>query len=156
MPQRLVNFLNELWSFITTVFLTLTMFLFPIHSFLELVAALITIDFITGICASLKRREKITPKRLSKTVMKLLFYSVAIISTYILQKIMNEGIGLPKICAAYIGATELKSIYDHISTLTGEDVITALWKFMKAKIDEMISGISMNRKNNDNQEPNLG
>lgn len=152
MPSRLLGLLNDIWSFLTTLFMAVLMLLTPIHNFVELVVLLITFDFITGIAASWKNHEKITARRMSKTVLKMLFYSVAIIVAYVLQMIANEGIGLPRIAALYIGATEVKSIYENISKIIGGDILSSLWSLIKSKIDEYISGISLNKGNNQTPE----
>lgn len=150
--HRLLPILDDVWNFLTTIFIAVLMILSPIHNFVELVMLLITFDFVTGITASWKNHEKITARRMSKTVLKMLFYSVAIIVAYILQMIANEGIGLPRIAALYIGATEVKSIYENISKVMGGDILSSLWNLLKSKIDDYISGISLNNDNNKTPE----
>ncbi|KAF0193986.1 MAG: Uncharacterized protein FD166_3612 [Bacteroidetes bacterium] len=148
MPHRILSILHEVWSFLTTLVMAVVMYLFPIKNFVHLVAILITIDFITGIWASLKVGEKITATRMGKTVNKLLLYSLAIIASYVLQRIADDGIGLARICALYIGATELKSIYENISRVFGFDLFGQLWTLIKVKVDDFISGITIKKNGN--------
>lgn len=82
----------------------------------------------------------ITAGRMVRTVYKLILYSIAIISTYLVQLIAgDDGIGLVRICALFIGATELKSIYDKITKIIGGDVFSQLWQIIKNKLEPTFS-----------------
>lgn len=136
MSHRLLPFMEDFWVFLAKVFLMMAMYLSPIRNFIHLVTALIVIDFLVGISKSLIMHEAITAKRMVKTVYKLILYSVAIISTYLVQQIAGEdGTGMVRIAALFIGATELKSIYDHISKMVGGDIFSQLWTIIKSRID---------------------
>lgn len=136
MSHRLLPFMEDVWGFLAKLFIAMVMYFSPIKSFIHLVSALIVIDFLMGIAKSLKLGEAITAKRMSKTIFKLILYSVAIIATYLVQKIAGEdGSGLVRIAALFIGATELKSIYDHISKMVGGDIFGQLWTIVKSRID---------------------
>jgi phage-related holin len=139
----------DIWYFITTIFIAALMFLTPIKDFVHLIIALIIIDFITGIISSFKNDEKITAKRMVKTVYKLILYSVAIIATYLVQQIANDNIGVVRIAALFIAATELKSIYENISKVVGGDIFTQLWNILKSKIDDFIGNIKVTKGSND-------
>jgi phage-related holin len=150
MPDRFLTYLQDVWNFLQTLFLWAVMFLLPINSFIGAVVALITIDLITGVWASLKNKEKLTAKRMAKTVNKFLLYSLAIIAAYILQYIGDEGIGLPRIVAMYVGAIELKSILlENIPKIMGKNIFLNLWHIIKGKVEEMITGISIKNNSND-------
>ena len=132
-----LNFLEDLWNFLTTVFLALLLYMSPVKEFIHLVISLIIIDYMMGILSSIKLGIPITAKRMVKTVYKIILYSVAIISTFQVQKIAGEeGVGLVRVCALFIGATELKSIYDHITKILGGDLFIKLWQLIKARIDQ--------------------
>jgi uncharacterized membrane protein len=146
MPDRILSYLQDVWNFLQTLFLWGVMFLLPINSFISAVVALITIDLITGVWASLKNKEKLTAKRMAKTVNKFLLYSLAII----LQYIGDDGIGLPRIVAMYVGAIELKSILlENIPKIMGKNIFMNLWQIIKGKIEEMMTGISTKNNSND-------
>ncbi len=150
MPDRILSYLQDVWNFLQTLFLWGVMFLLPINSFISAVVALITIDLITGVWASLKNKEKLTAKRMAKTVNKFLLYSLAIIAAYILQYIGDDGIGLPRIVAMYVGAIELKSILlENIPKIMGKNIFMNLWQIIKGKIEEMMTGISTKNNSND-------
>jgi phage-related holin len=154
MPDRILSLLQDTWSFLTTLFMAVVMFFLPIHSFVNLVIALIGIDLITGIWASLKNGEAITAKRMVITVYKFILYALAIIAAYILQLIANDGIGLPRIVALFVGAIELKSAYENIGKILGKDIFSMLWQILKGKIEEMITGISINKNSHDTTTDN--
>lgn len=138
--HRLLPILDDVWNFLTTIFLALLLYLSPVKHFVHLVSALIVIDFFMGIFSSVKIGNPITARRMVKTVYKLILYSVAIISTYLVQMIAGEdGTGLVRICALVIGATELKSIYDHISKIIGGDLFSQLWQVVKTRLDQSFS-----------------
>lgn len=137
---RFFHLLDDVWNFLTTVFLAILLYMSPVKEFIHLVASLIVIDFMMGVMSSFKLDIPITAKRMVKTVYKLILYSVAIISTYLVQMIAGEdGVGLVRICALFIGATELKSIYDHITKILGGDLFVKLWQLIKARIDQTTS-----------------
>jgi len=151
MSHRFLPYLESIWDFLTKVLLALLLYLSPIKIFIHLISALIIIDFIMGISKSLMLREAITPKKMKKTVYKLILYSVAIITAYLVQQIAgDEGIGWVRIAALFIGVTEAKSIYDHISKMIGGDIFSRLWEILISKID-----IPLNKKEitKENEQP---
>lgn len=152
MSHRLLPLIDEIWNILKILFISLIMYLSPIKNFVHLVSALIILDFITGIMASLKTGEKITASRMSRTIYKLILYSIAIIATYLVQMIATDGVMLVRICALFIGATELKSIYENISRILGGDLFKLLWQVIKGKVDDIISVIPS--KSNVNSEQN--
>jgi len=154
MPDRFLTILQDIWSFITTLFMAAVMFFLPIHNFINLVIALITIDLITGVWASMKKGEKFTASRMVKTVYKFILYALAIIAAYILQLIGNDGVGLPRIVALFVGSIELKSAYENIGRILGRDILVDLWQILKGKIEEMITGISLNKNSHDTTADN--
>lgn len=154
MSHRLLPFMDDIWSFLKLLFISVLMYLSPVKNFVHLVSALIIIDLMTGILASWKSGEKITASRMAKTIYKLILYSVAIIATYLVQMIAADGVGLVRICALIIGATELKSIYENISRITGGDLFRMIWEVIKSKIDEITSAMpsKSNVKSDQNEQ----
>lgn len=141
MPEKLLSFFYELWCVIVNIILTIFLYLMPIQNFISLVIILITIDFFTGIGASVKEAgwESIRASKMKNTVNKILFYSLAIIAAFVLQKIINDGVHFSRITALYIGATELKSIYENVSRITKRDLVSNLWAIAKSYIDSYIT-----------------
>jgi len=143
---------SDLWTVLVNLFLAVVLFLMPIHDTVHLVVWLIFLDFGTGVSASIKEHgiKSITANRMANTVSKILFYTIAIIATFVLQKIVDDGTQLAKITALYIGAVELKSIYENVSRITGRDLVGALWVMIKGKVNETITGLKTDKNDNDN------
>jgi len=138
---RLVNFIENTWDFILKLIAFVILFLAPISNYVHLVFVLIGIDLITGIYASMKEGQRFSAKKLRCTVEKFVCYALAIIAAYLLQRIINDGTEIARIVALYIGATELKSIYENISRVTKTDIVAMLWDVIKEKINAYIQAL---------------
>lgn len=135
---RLLNIFTDPVGSILQFFAFILLFLAPISSFVNLVLVLVALDLLTGSYAAVKAGEKFSAKKLRNTVDKFIFYSVAIVAGFLVQKIFNSGTDLPRIAALFIGSIETKSIYENISKITGIDILTNLWEIMKTKIQSYI------------------
>jgi len=135
MPYRFTPWMDIVRELFGTLIGLLILWLQPISVYINLVIVLIGIDLFTGVYASYKEGQKITARKMGKTLEKFLFYTIAIIAAYILQRIANDGDLLPRIVALYIGAIELKSIFENIKRITGNGMFDMLWTVIKDKID---------------------
>lgn len=145
--QRFVNFISDAWDSILKVLAFILLWLAPISNYVHLVLILIFIDLLTGSYAAVKEGQKFSARKLRCTVEKFVFYAMAIIAAFLLQRIINDGTELARIVALYVGATELKSIYENISRVTKTDVLSMLWQTLKEKIENYIQ--SLKNSNND-------
>lgn len=99
----------------------------PIKAVLITVAVLIAFDFITGIWASKKRGDKISSSAMRRTVAKLLVYQLCVISGYLLEKYLLDGvIPAAKLIAGVIGIVETKSILENSQSITGMNIFKEL------------------------------
>jgi len=137
MPYRLTPWIDIIKELLSTLVAFVFLFLAPIKEYVYLVFGLIILDFITGGYASYRDGEHFTAKKMRRTIEKFFFYSLAIIAAYILQKIIAEGVECPRIVALFIGATELKSIYENISRITGTSIFRSIWDSIKSKVDDI-------------------
>ena len=94
------------------------------------VFALIGTDFVTGILAARKSGQPIRSNRMGDTIIKMFLYQLALIISYVFEQHIIPGVPLVRICAGYIGLTELKSFYENINTVTGLNI----WKYAKSYI----------------------
>ena len=103
--------------------LAATAALAPIMMVIITVGVLIMVDLITGIWAALKRGEKISSAAMRRTISKIVIYQVAVISGFMLETYILEGI-LPvaKIVAGVIGMEEFKSILENCNMIMGGDM----------------------------------
>jgi hypothetical protein len=96
----------------------------PIKGLLISCGVLIISDMITGMIAAKKRKEPIKSAEMRRSITKLLVYQIAIISGFILETYMLEGLlPISKIVAGVIGMVEFKSILENVSTIAGQDVL---------------------------------
>lgn len=145
--NRLINILESLWGVLGKLLTVLILWLAPIHNYIILVLVLVAIDNITGIYDSIKmKKQPFTPGKLRMTVEKFIFYGLAIITAFILQKIMGDGTEIAKLVAAYIGGTEAVSSYKHISNITGTNVLAELVKIINSKIKDYVGIKIVNKK----------
>jgi len=143
---RLYPVFHDVCNALIQIFAFIILFLTPISNYVHLVLVLVALDLITGSWASIKEGQKFNAHKLRNTVEKFIFYAIAIIIAYVLQKIINDGTELARIVALYIGSIEVKSNYENISRIRQVDLIHAIWNLIKDKIEEYISGLKA--KNN--------
>jgi hypothetical protein len=99
----------------------------PIHASIISVFVLIFSDLITGILAARKRKEPITSAGLRRTITKLFVYETAMMLGFISEKYLLGGL-LPvsKLVAAMAGIVELKSIFENMDELSGQNLLGSI------------------------------
>lgn len=104
-------------------------------------------DFATGISASIKERKIITSNKLSRTIKKLLMYTMVIVLVHAIDKdmLVVVDLGLAKICATIICGIELYSILENCYRLTGNQVFKVLTQFTLKKIEHQ-TGVDLEHK----------
>lgn len=99
----------------------------PLKAVVITVLALVLLDFITGILASLKRKQPIESYRLKATVLKLTIYQLCVImSFYVGLYLIGPEVPLLKITTTLIGLTEVKSVLENFSIIAGNSLFSAL------------------------------
>lgn len=93
------------------------------------------LDLFSGISKSFKVGDKITASKLKLSVIKFVYYSVAIIAAYQIDKVMiaPDSLLLTRIIAGYISMVEFKSLIENISVITGRDI----WMAVKDQIIDL-------------------
>jgi phage-related holin len=109
----------------------LVFFFAPITAAMVGLAVLIFADVITGCKAAKVRGEEIRSNRLARTVSKIIFYSIAIILSRVMEVSFMDWIPVAKLTAGYIAIVEFKSNMENIATITGVDI----WKHLMSKIE---------------------
>ena len=111
-------------------------FLMPISGLLFLVGFVIALDTITGVWKSYKNKVKITSRRLSAIISKMLLYEVTVIMFYMIDKFILNSIILQffsvellltKVLALILVSIEVMSINENYKAVKGLD----LWQAMK-------------------------
>lgn len=130
--EEMINTFKAFSVFATKYLLWLVVYITPIHSFLITIYILLFFDLVTGIAKAIKKNDKITSKRMRDSVVKLIFYSIAVFISYQVDRtlISDNGLILTKLTGGYIMLIEFQSNIENISSLTGVDI----WMAVKDKI----------------------
>lgn len=120
------------------VMLVLAYFM-PIRGMVHAVIFLWTIDWILGVWKSLKAKRTLTSYRFRKSISKITTYVLAITSTYVLENtFLPEWIPICKVVAGYIAFTELVSIYENMSEITGKKIMLELLDVVKRNMHSIL------------------
>ena len=102
-------------------------FLTPIQAVLITVGALVWMDFLTGIAASIKNKIPITSYGFKRTVVKVCVYEMAIVLAYVVQLYLTgPAVPVLHLASSLIGLTELKSVYENLNIISGGSLLTTL------------------------------
>lgn len=138
--MMLLSILSVMIDFLKKIAFAILLYLSPIHDLIHAVIFLIAMDFITGLWASLKAGESFSARKMRGTVNKVALYFIAIISAYVLQKMMLESwdFNITRYVSLFIAATELKSIYENISRILGVQLFKNLFNEIIAKLKQTV------------------
>lgn len=107
--------------------LSIIIIITPIKSMLISALILVIIDFITGITAAVKRKEKLTSSKMKRTVIKIMVYEVSILLAYIAQHyLIQDALPVINIISGFIGITELKSCLENINEIGGNNLLKSI------------------------------
>lgn len=111
--------------------IAITVVLTPVIPVVLSVGVLVMTDFIFAIYVAYKIGVKITSNKMSKTISKLLLYTLTIICIFLLEKyVIIEVLPITKIAGTFISIIEIKSLDENFNLLFG----WSLW-------DKMLSAI---------------
>lgn len=103
------------------------------------VAILIIVDFILGILAASKRKEKITSAGLRRTVTKLFVFELVLILGFLTETYLTGDLfPLVKIVSAFVGLVELKSIMENLNEINGDPILAALITKLGSENDKQL------------------
>jgi len=106
-------------------------FFSPIGWTLVSIGVLVFSDVFTGIKAAKKRGDRIHSRTMSRTVSKIIFYTVAILLSRVMELAFIPWLPVAQLTSGYIAVVEFKSNMENISEVTGLD----LWNHLKEKIE---------------------
>ncbi len=109
----------------------------PIKTMLITAGVLVLFDLVTGIWASAKTGVPISSNRLGRTVTKIFVYQLAIICGFLTEKfLVSDALPFAKLAAGYVGLTELKSIYENLSRISGQDMLRGILNKLNDRVDD--------------------
>lgn len=115
-------------DFLFKVGLLIVSFLAPIKGLLIALIVLIVADLVTGLIAAIKRKQRITSAKLSRTVTKTLVYLFSIILTKLVSNyvIMSDDVPLTSMLSSFIILTELQSVFENLNKISKHDFLTVV------------------------------
>ena len=131
---------SAFWGKISVVFIA---YFTPIAEMIHVMLIFLVVDTISGIWASLKSGEKLESRKLRKTVYKFLWYTVAVMAAWMMEKTYSlHWSNIASIVAGFICFVELKSIFENITRITNEPVFMKILKIFRRKGTETINEIT--------------
>lgn len=114
-------------KWLEVLFISVCAILAPIQSMLLTVLILIVVDLVTGVMVAHKRSEPITSAGFRRSLSKLFVYELALILGFITQKyLLSDAISVTKMVSGMIGMIELKSVYENLNGLSGQDLLQSI------------------------------
>lgn len=96
----------------------LALFLIPIKEYLLLLLFIMTADMVTGIWASIRRKDPIRSNRLRGSVTKLVNYLIAILVSKGVEGVIMPSIPLTHWVTSFVALVEFKSVLENIGDIT--------------------------------------
>lgn len=124
-------------------------FVMPVYPFIAMAVALIVVDFATGIRKALAQKETITSRGIARTVNKFFLYPAAVLLCEGMERVFFDNspmVPLTYIVAAFICATEFKSVLENIGAVTGVDAWQAAREILGRFISSPGKGVDETKK----------
>jgi uncharacterized protein (DUF697 family) len=141
MPLDLSKYKSEFAEFISEpstqklglkVLSWIAVFLAPIKGLLLAVGFLLLVDLITGIWAAYKEGQRIESHKLRRSVTKSTSYLIAVLAGFVAQKyLMGDLIPVVNVVGGLIGATEIVSVYENLSKISGVDFASKIKELLQ-------------------------
>jgi len=120
-------------------FLLTVAYFMPIREMVHAVVFLWLVDWILGVWKSLKANRKLTSYRFRKSITKITTYVLAIMSTFVLENtFLPDWSNLSNIVAGYVAFTELVSIYENMSEITGRKLMLELLTIIRRNFENFL------------------
>ena len=143
MKTQLLLLTTKLQTYSIQLMAIVSSFFLPISGILILIGVSVILDTITGIWKSYKLKTKVTSRRLSAIISKILLYEVTVMLFYLIDYYIINDIVLAffsvellitKILALVLVSIEVISINENVKKVKGLDIWTALKNlFARAK-----------------------
>lgn len=133
----IVETLKQFCIYLLKIFAFLLIYITPIHQILITVYLLLSFDLLSGITKAVKLKQKITAAKLKLSVIKFVYYSLAIIAAFQIDTAMihPDSLLLTRIIAGYITWVEFQSLIENVSIITGRNI----WLEVKDRLIEVFN-----------------
>jgi len=143
MKTQLLLLTTKLQTYSIQLMAIVSSFFLPISGILILIGVSVILDTITGVWKSYKLKTKVTSRKLSAVISKILLYEVTVMLFYLIDYYILNDIVLTffsvsllttKILALVLVSIEVISINENVKKVKGLDIWTALKNlFARAK-----------------------
>tara|TARA_R110002020_G_scaffold358891_3_gene571660 strand:- start:914 stop:1294 length:381 start_codon:yes stop_codon:yes gene_type:complete len=117
-------------------FLTfLTAFFAGIKASMIAVGFLIFIDTVLGMMAAYKVKEKISSRKFSRVLIKMLAFQLLIISAHIVNLYLFKALPLVEITLGFLSVHEFLSIAESFTKLTGMPFVSYIKEIIQSKFN---------------------
>lgn len=128
-------------DFIVKIAAVLIALLSPVVPILLVVLLFIVVDFATGVYASKVKKRKIKSSGFRKTVEKFVLYCGAVLLARCFDFGVTDAFYVTQCVGGFIAATELLSIFENISAITG----IPIGERLKSVLSSVLGGIFKKR-----------
>lgn len=144
MPHRLATVGQKVAAYFSQILAVLISFVSPIFGVLIAVFAFIILDTIVGVWKAKKIKQKVTSKRLSSIINKLLVYQLTVITFFVLDcfiinlvmlEFFTVEFALTKVIAVILISIEFFSINESYEEATGKGLV-ARFKDLVSKVKD--------------------
>lgn len=163
MRMQLAILLASIKQSFTQLLAVIGAFFLPISGILFLIGFAIVVDTLTGLWKAKKLKIKITSRKLSTIISKMMLYEVAVIGFYLIDfwilndiilKFFSVPLMLTKILSLILVSIEVMSINENYKAVKGIDI----WQGMKnlfARAKEIKTDLNGLRHNKDSTTPSI-
>jgi len=136
MKTQLLLLIAKIQSYSMQLFAIVSSFFLPISGILILIGVSVILDTLTGVWKSYKLKTKVTSRKLSAIISKILLYEVTVMLFYLIDYYILNDIVLTffsvellttKILALVLVSIEVISMNENVKSANGTDI----WKSLK-------------------------
>ena len=133
MRESFEQWLIKYASFVISVVCT---FLSPIVPTLCFVGMISVIDFVTGIIGAKSKGHEIKSSKMIRKFYAVIAYFLGILIAHILEGYFGDVVPMVKAVVAIIAVTEIQSVRENITAITGVDILKPLERILIKKSEE--------------------
>ncbi len=109
-------------------------FLLPLTEVLIFVGFIVSCDFITGVIKAHKKGN-LKSRRMIDKFYDIIGYFIGILIAHYAENFFGDAVPLVKAVVAIIALTEVQSVRENISEITGTDILKPIINMLKNKTD---------------------
>jgi len=119
-----------------SIAITSVAFFAPVYAIIGTTVVFVLLDTITGILLALKLKKRITSRKLSRAVAKMLVYSLTICLAFALQKVFAPEFPIQNMATSLIGLSEVLSILENLNGLSHTKILDRIIDALKKNDDK--------------------